>query len=127
MSYRVVQWATGNQGVEAIRAILDRPDLELVGAKVYSPDKEGVDAGVLAGRKPCGVTATQDIDDILALGADTPRSTRSAGSWPVAPMSPPRRSCSIPGTFPPTTWPDSKRRVPKGTRLSTEPVSTPGT
>jgi hypothetical protein len=70
MSYRVVQWATGNQGVEAIRAILDRPDLELVGAKVYSPDKEGVDAGVLAGRKPCGVTATQDIDDILALGAD---------------------------------------------------------
>ena len=40
MSYRVVQWATGNQGVEAIRAILDRPDLDLVGAKVYSDDKE---------------------------------------------------------------------------------------
>jgi len=70
MSYRVVQWATGNQGVEAIRAILDRPDLELVGAKVYSQDKEGTDAGVLAGREPCGVTATQDVDAILALGAD---------------------------------------------------------
>jgi len=70
MSYRVVQWATGNQGVEAIRAILDRPDLDLVGAKVYSQDKEGVDAGVLAGREPCGVTATQDVDTILALGAD---------------------------------------------------------
>jgi hypothetical protein len=70
MSYRVVQWATGNQGVEAIRAILDRPDLRLVGAKVYSQGKEGVDVGILVGREPCGVTATQDIDDILALGAD---------------------------------------------------------
>ena len=70
MSYRVVQWATGNQGVEAIRAILDRRDLELVGAKVYSHEKEGADAGVLAGREPCGVTATQDIDAILALAAD---------------------------------------------------------
>jgi len=70
MSYRVVQWATGNQGVEAIRAILDRSDLDLVGAKVYSDDKEGVDAGVLAGREPCGVLATQDIDQILELGAD---------------------------------------------------------
>ena len=70
MSYRVVQWATGNQGVEAIRAILDRPDLDLVGAKVYSDAKEGVDAGALAGREPCGVLATQDIDRILELGAD---------------------------------------------------------
>lgn len=34
MSLQVVQWATGNQGVEAIRAILDRPDMHLVGAKV---------------------------------------------------------------------------------------------
>jgi len=69
MSYRVVQWATGNQGVEAIRAVLDRPDMTLVGAKVYSEDKAGVDAGVLAGREPCGVMATLDVDEILALGA----------------------------------------------------------
>ena len=70
MSYRVVQWATGNQGVEAIRAVLDRPDMELVGAKVYGADKEGVDAAVIAGRPPCGVSATRDIDQLLALGAD---------------------------------------------------------
>ncbi|MDA8365527.1 MAG: dihydrodipicolinate reductase [Actinomycetota bacterium] len=70
MAYRVVQWATGNQGVEAIRAVLDRPDLELVGAKVYSEEKEGVDAGVLAGRDPVGVAATGDVEAILALGAD---------------------------------------------------------
>ena len=70
MTYRVIQWATGNQGVEAIRAVLDRPDLELVGAKVYSDDKEGVDVGVLAGRDPVGVTATTDVDAVLALDAD---------------------------------------------------------
>lgn len=70
MTYRVIQWATGNQGVESIRAMLDRSDLELVGAKVYSDAKEGVDVATLAGRPPMGVTATQDVDALLALGAD---------------------------------------------------------
>jgi hypothetical protein len=129
MSYRVVQWATGNQGVEAIRAILDRPDLELVGAKVYSPDKEGVDAGVLAGRKPCGVTATQDIDDILALGADcVAYFPRHASIDQVCRIL--ASAANVTTTaflFHPRHLPDLKRRVPKGTRLSTEPVSTPGT
>jgi 2,4-diaminopentanoate dehydrogenase len=70
VAYRVIQWATGNQGVESIRAVLDRPDLELVGAKVYSAHKEGVDAGTLAGRAPVGVAATRDVEALLALGAD---------------------------------------------------------
>jgi len=70
MTHRVIQWATGNQGVEAIRAVLDRPDLELVGAKVYSEEKDGVDAAVLAGRDPIGVVATRDVDALLALDAD---------------------------------------------------------
>lgn len=70
MPYRVIQWATGHQGVEAIRSILDRPDLELVGAKVYAQEKEGADVGVLAGRSPVGVTATRDVESLLALGAD---------------------------------------------------------
>jgi len=56
--------------VEAIRAMLDRPDLDLVGAKVYSTDKQGIDVGTLAGREPVGVAATRDIDALLALGAD---------------------------------------------------------
>lgn len=62
MAYRVVQWGTGAVGVEAIRGILGHPDLELVGVKVYSEDKAGVDAGVLAGGEPIGVTATIDVD-----------------------------------------------------------------
>ncbi len=70
MTYRVIQWATGAQGVESIRTIIDRSDLELVGGWVHSPDKEGADLGVLAGRDPIGVTATRDIPTLLDLDAD---------------------------------------------------------
>ncbi|MCT7661169.1 NAD(P)H-dependent amine dehydrogenase family protein [Mycobacterium deserti] len=54
-----------------LTAILDhRPDLELVGARVYSDAKNGVDVGTLVNRSPIGVTATTDVDAILALDAD---------------------------------------------------------
>lgn len=70
MTYRVIQWATGAQGVESIRAIIDRDDLELVGGWVHTEAKDGADLGTLAGRDPIGVTATRDIDAVLALDAD---------------------------------------------------------
>jgi 4-hydroxy-tetrahydrodipicolinate reductase len=70
MTYRVIQWGTGNVGRHAVRAILGRPDLELVGLRVYNPDKVGVDAGTLAGAPATGVLATDDVDAILALDAD---------------------------------------------------------
>jgi 2,4-diaminopentanoate dehydrogenase len=70
MTYRVIQWATGAQGTEAIRAILDRADLELVGVKVYSDAKDGLDAGQLVGRAHVGVAANADIDAVLAIDAD---------------------------------------------------------
>ena len=79
MTYRVIQWATGAQGVESIRAIIDRSDLELVGGWVHSPDKDGADLGTLAGRDPIGVTATRDVAALVDLDADCvaymPRST----------------------------------------------------
>ena len=62
MAYRVVQWGTGAVGVEAIRGILDRPDLELAAVKVYSDEKVGRDAGDLVGRDPVGVFAAKDVD-----------------------------------------------------------------
>jgi 2,4-diaminopentanoate dehydrogenase len=70
MAYRVIQWATGAQGVESIRAIIDRDDLELVGGWVHTEAKDGADLGVLAGRDPVGVTATRDVQSLLDLEAD---------------------------------------------------------
>jgi 4-hydroxy-tetrahydrodipicolinate reductase len=56
MAYRVVQWATGGVGKEALRGIIQNPQLELVGTLVYSPEKEGQDAGQLCGLGPTGVS-----------------------------------------------------------------------
>lgn len=67
---RVAVWSTGGIGSIAIRAIDRRPDLELVGAWVHTPEKVGRDAGELAGGDPIGVTATNDVDAILADGVD---------------------------------------------------------
>lgn len=70
MVIRVVQWATGGVGVAAIEGVLERPDLELVGAWVHSPAKHGRDVGELIGREPIGVRATTDVEEILALAPD---------------------------------------------------------
>ncbi len=68
--YRVVQWATGNIGLRSLRAVIEHPDLELVGLYVYSETKAGQDAGELCGLPPVGVTATRDLDAIVALHPD---------------------------------------------------------
>ncbi|KUI10311.1 dihydrodipicolinate reductase [Mycolicibacterium acapulense] len=70
MGLRVVQWATGGVGVAAIKGVLEHPDLELVGCWVHSPAKAGKDVGEIVGIGPVGVTATNSLDDILALDAD---------------------------------------------------------
>ena len=46
------------------------PDLELVGCYAWSPDKVGRDVGELCGIDPLGVTATDDVDALLALRPD---------------------------------------------------------
>jgi hypothetical protein len=80
MALRIIQWGTGAVGKEALAAVLDpRSGLELAGVKVYSENKDGVDAGVLIGREPVGITASADVDRVLAIDADavvyTPRLT----------------------------------------------------
>jgi len=67
---RVVQWATGAVGRHAVAAISEHPDLELVGALVYSDEKAGRDVGEICGLGALGVTATKDQDAIVALDAD---------------------------------------------------------
>jgi len=71
MTYRVVQWSTGNVGRHAIAGIAAHPDLELVGVWVSNPDKVGVDAGELAGLgHELGVAASGDAEALLALRPD---------------------------------------------------------
>ena len=69
-SLRIVQWATGNIGSRALRRVIEHPHLELVGVHVYGADKTGRDAGELCGMAATGVTATDNIDDIIALRPD---------------------------------------------------------
>ena len=70
MSFRVIQWATGGVGRAGMEGVLGHPDLELVGAWVHTPTKEGVDLGTLLGRDPIGISATGDVAALLATDAD---------------------------------------------------------
>jgi hypothetical protein len=67
---RVVQWTTGNVGQRSVRAVVGHPDLELVGCYAWSADKVGRDVGELCGIDPVGITATDDVDALLALQPD---------------------------------------------------------
>jgi hypothetical protein len=70
--HRVIQWGTGNVGFHSLRHIIRHPDLELVGVHAHSPDKLGKDAASLCGlSESTGVLATNDVDALLALDADT--------------------------------------------------------
>src|SRR5262245_37057677 len=71
MTIKVVHWGTGPTGRPGLRAILNHPDLELVGLRVHAPGKVGKDAAELCGvAGTTGVTATDDTAALVALGAD---------------------------------------------------------
>ena len=70
MAYRVVHCGTGNIGAIALKAIIGRPDLELVGHFVSTPEKAGRNSGELVGLDAVGITATDDWADLFDLGAD---------------------------------------------------------
>jgi 4-hydroxy-tetrahydrodipicolinate reductase len=70
MSYRVVQWGTGNVGSYALRAIHNHPELELVGLIVSNPDKAGKDASAFTDIPETGVRATTNPEEALALQPD---------------------------------------------------------
>jgi hypothetical protein len=80
---RVVQFSTGNVGVHALRSIIERPDLELVGVHARGQDKIGRDAANLCGLdRRIGVLATDDIDALIALNADCVVYTSQAETRP---------------------------------------------
>ena len=68
--HRVVVWATGGIGSIAMRAVHQRPNLDLVGVWVHSPEKNGQDAGELANGEPIGLAATTDAEALIALKPD---------------------------------------------------------
>ena len=68
---RVVVWSTGTVGRHAIAGVDAHPGLELVGVWVSNPDKDGKDAGELAGLgRDLGVPATTDKQRLLDLRPD---------------------------------------------------------
>ncbi|MBB2990869.1 hypothetical protein FHR72_002342 [Mycolicibacterium iranicum] len=68
---RVVQFSTGNVGRHSLRAIIGRPDLELVGVHASGAEKIGRDAADLCGlTDPTGIIATDDLDALIALKPD---------------------------------------------------------
>ena len=67
---RVIQWATGITGTIALRHVIGRPDLDLVGVRVYDPAKSGVDAGALCGSAATGVVTTDDREAVINTDAD---------------------------------------------------------
>jgi hypothetical protein len=67
----VIQFSTGNVGRHALRTIIGRPDLELVGVHANGVQKVGRDGAELCGLDvPSGVVATDDVDALVALNAD---------------------------------------------------------
>lgn len=70
MTYRIVQWTTGNVGKKSVHAIVRNPKLRLVGCYAWSKDKSGTDVGDLCGIEPLGVRATDDIGALLDLKPD---------------------------------------------------------
>jgi hypothetical protein len=85
MAYRVVHCGTGYVGKNALKLMLQHPELELVGDYVSSPGKAGKDTGELIGIDPIGVVATNSwrelIDlkpDVLTYFADSVRREREA-------------------------------------------------
>ena len=96
---KVAVWGTGMMGQGLLGFILDRPkDVELVGAIVTNPAKEGKTVGELLGRA-CDVTMTTDFEAVLAdearrrvhLHPEQPaRDHRARSSRPCAPA----RTCS---------------------------------
>lgn len=66
MAPRIIVWGTGNVGKLGLHTVIVRPDLELAGVVVSSPQKVGVDAGELIGLDHVGVACTDDVEPLLA-------------------------------------------------------------
>ncbi len=70
-TYKVVHVGTGVTGKCGLNALLNQPDMQLVGHLVFDPAKVGADAGALCELGyEVGVEATSNVDDLIALRPD---------------------------------------------------------
>ena len=80
--YKVAVVGPGGLGACAIREVLRLPELQLAGVLAFSSQKNGVDAGTLVGKAPCGVKATTDFAEFLKNDAEVVIYTaRDLGTW----------------------------------------------
>ena len=83
MTLRVVQFSSGHVGRHSLRAIIERPGLELIGVHAASPAKIGLDAAELCGlAEPTGVVATNDLMALVEMRADCVVYTSQAETRP---------------------------------------------
>src|ERR1700694_6175093 len=71
MNKRIVVWGTGFVGKMVIAEVVKHPLFELVGVGVSNPEKVGRDVGEICSLgEPLGLTATDDVDALIALSPD---------------------------------------------------------
>jgi 4-hydroxy-tetrahydrodipicolinate reductase len=63
-------WGPGVVGSALIREIMRMPEVQLVGVLAYSAEKDGKDAGDVAGTAVTGVRVTTNQQQIIGLDAD---------------------------------------------------------
>jgi 4-hydroxy-tetrahydrodipicolinate reductase len=80
--YRIGVAGPGGLGACAIREVSRLAELRLAAVLAYSPSKNGVDAGELAGIGPIGIKATTDFAQFLSSDAECVIYTaRDFGDW----------------------------------------------
>jgi 2,4-diaminopentanoate dehydrogenase len=67
---KVAICGVGDVGHYAIRGVLSRDDMSLVGVQTFSNEKAGLDAGELIGWERCGTALTTSLDEILVAKPD---------------------------------------------------------
>ena len=68
--YKVIVWGPGRMGGISIWEVVNSPAFELVGVRIYSESKNGVDVGELVGIAPTGTIATNDVEALLKIDCD---------------------------------------------------------
>ncbi len=84
--YKVIQWGIGQIGSPAVRMMLQKKSINIVGLIANRPEKIGKDIGELIGQSPAGITASNNIEEILDKDADvvihmTSSSMMENGTW----------------------------------------------